>query len=643
MDARCKQAQLNFFPPANIFPHALHLLPMNSSPSASDTPLRLARLADILSGYTQQPVAALPPEILEAVEFQELARGATLMRAGAPSDAIYFVLTGKLSAYTTDSTGDLKKVGEVGAGESLGETGVLTGDPRNATLVAGRDCVLAKYDQATFQRLLVKHPGVLQKLMRLVVQRARNEDRYRRTKKRITNLALLPVGIGPDQFRKVAEELAAALGQIGKTVMLSSPSVDARCGQPGLAQVTESDPSGASLHLFLEDQEGSHRFCLYLPDREATAWSQRCLRQSDLVLLLAEAGSDPRPGALERELVAPEKHLTEGQRVLLLVHPPGTSAPQGTARWYTGRTLDDHFHLRWERTQDFRRVARIISGNANALILSGGGPRALSQIGVIRALHEAGVPIDLVGGVSMGATLAAAVAAQKSPAEILEVAQNLIRSNPFTDYTLPFVSILKGRKLERILRELYPMDLEDLWLNFVCHAADLSDNRIAVYRRGIAWKALRASVSIPGLFPPVLENRSVYVDGAVLNNHPVDILRELYDGKMILVDAAIKDNYYAQNDDIPRTRSILLRKLVPFLKPQPYPSLLDIMGLTMSLGGNFVRKDRHQEADLLLEPEVTALRYLDLKNVDKYEIAGYEYTRGVLQGIDLSAWSVPLQ
>ena len=125
----------------------------------------------------------------------------------------------------------------------------------------------------------------------------------------------------------------------------------------------------------------------------------------------------------------------------------------------------------------------------------------------------------------MGSIIGAAVALEWDDAEIKERLRNtFVNTNPIDDYTLPFLSLTKGAKVARLLTQNFGAHrIEALWRPYFCVSTNLTAGTLAVHRDGPLVEALRASISIPGLLPPVFVGRDVHVDGGVMNWLPVDV------------------------------------------------------------------------------------------------------------------------
>jgi NTE family protein len=205
------------------------------------------------------------------------------------------------------------------------------------------------------------------------------------------------------------------------------------------------------------------------------------------------------------------------EQVLIVLHENGDRLPVGTKRWLSPREINLHHHVRMNRSDDFKRLARFAAGRTIGLVLGGGGARGFAHMGVIRALTEAGVPLDIVGGTSIGALIAAQPAMGWDYQTMLEKNREcFVKAKPLSDYTIPLTSIIGGRKLDDCLKKGFQdIRIEDLWLNYFSLSSDLTTAQITVQRHGYLWEAVRASISIPGILPPVINGKSLLIDGRI--------------------------------------------------------------------------------------------------------------------------------
>ncbi len=328
----------------------------------------------------------------------------------------------------------------------------------------------------------------------------------------------------------------------------ASASVDDALGWPGISQVADDEVGAIRLAYWLEELQERHRYLVYVIDDDWSAWSRRALRWADHVLVVADAGASPDPSEMERELwrlVEAQKHPKVS---LALLHPAETTLPSGTIRWLEPRTLASHHHLRRGDDADMGRLARLLTGEATSVVFGGGGARGFAHLGVLVVLEELGVPIDSVGGASIGSIMAIGPGmgwdAEQARRVSIEQFRNLF------DYTLPSVSLLKG---DRIVRKLHQtigdVDIADLWIPYFCVSTNLTTAGARYHDRGPLVDAIRASIAIPGVLPPVPADGELLVDGGVLDNVPVEEMRRRNPtGQVIAVDVAPADGPAADRD-----------------------------------------------------------------------------------------------
>jgi predicted acylesterase/phospholipase RssA len=287
-------------------------------------------------------------------------------------------------------------------------------------------------------------------------------------------------------------------------------------------------------------------------------------------------------------------------------------------------------------------LARCLTGHALGLVLGGGGARGFAHVGVLRALEELGMAVDLAGGTSMGALITGAVALGMDWRQIREMAGRLCSPLKLFDPTLPVVSLFSGGKVTGIFQKMYGDALiEDLWRPAFCVSSDLTHSCETVYRRGLLWKAVRASMAIPGIFAPVLHNGNLQVDGAVVNNLPIDVMSELgLAGTLIAVNVMpLEDlvNEYRFGDSIsgPRAALSMINPFDRMSVPMIYGTLLRVMAL----------HEVHQEeakrrlADVYLAPAVEKYDILDFGSYDPIIETGYRAAQEALANWQNTTWA----
>ena len=560
----------------------------------------------------------------ERVEWVRLHAGKTLFAAGDKGEELYFVLGGRLRAVA----GDGRVLNEMTRGESVGEIALLTGESRTATVVAVRDSDLVRVSRRAFDEIVEKYPGVMQTIARIVIQRLRAKEGLGASEKTGKCIAVLSAG-ADYATAKFTERLVAALGSLGPTLHLSAPRLDTLLNRPGIAAADEDDAAGIRLTAWLDEQESHHHFLIYESDGTDSPWTRRCLRQADEILLVADAGSDPVPDALEKSLLGAKDSISKARQSLVLLHPDGSRLPSGTSRWFAGRNVERNFHIRLDTEHDFRRVARCLGGVAIGLVLGGGGARGLAHIGVMRALREAGIAIDMIGGTSMGAVMASLAAMGQDWKQMLETNREAwLHIKPHKEYSLPFISLIRSRRLDSMARQIWgEVEIEDLWLGFFCVSCNLSTSATVIHERGPLWKAIRASASLPGVFVPVLSDGDILVDGGLVNNLPGDVMRERSCRTVVVVDVGSEQKFTFGLPEFPSPWQFLRSRIFPFSKRIEVPHIVDVLIRTTDVASSQKTRDVKRTADLCLRPPIDGYGALQFEALDEIAEVGYRYAK----------------
>jgi predicted acylesterase/phospholipase RssA/CRP-like cAMP-binding protein len=571
--------------------------------------------------------------LAERVEWMELAGQARLLRQGEVGDSLYVLLSGRLQVVLEADNGDARVVGEISRGESVGEMALLKGERRNASIYAIRDSLLVRIPRSAFESIADAHPQLLWNLSRLVIRRLEARSRVAsRRPAAVSNLAVVPTSRSV-ATRAFVERLVTALSSHGDTLHLNPRSLGRQLKRNGIAQAPEEGPEHLRLTAWLEAQEHRHRFVLYEAEPGGSAWTRRCIRQADKVLLLADAAGQPEVGWLDERGASDEGSVAAVSRDLVLLHRDERLVAGGTRPWLEAFPCERHHHVRWDRPGDFARLARFVAGKAIGIVFAGGGARGFAHVGVVKALREAGIPIDLAGGTSIGAVIAGAVSIDWDQ-DVLS--QNCKRAftegTSLHDFTLlPLVSLIKGDRIEARLRQfLGETRIEDLWLPFFCVSSNLTEVEMTVHTRGMLWKAIRASLSIPGVLPPVVYDGNLHIDGATLDNLPVGLMERLGAGRIIAVDLEIQRNRKLGYDRVPSPWSVLKERAIPGKQRSFVPGIVStILGATI-LGSRQKSKQALEAADLCFTPAVK-VGLMDWKAFERAVECGYRHAAEKLQ------------
>ncbi|KQP50909.1 cyclic nucleotide-binding protein [Methylobacterium sp. Leaf399] len=516
-----------------------------------------------------------------------VAGGQVLFHEGDEADALYTLASGAIGISRRDPrTGAIRRVARLRPPITVGEMALLSEGPRSATATALRDSHLYRLSRRAFEDLVERHPSTMLYFTRLLADRLRRADEAPALDNAPRTFTVLPVTAGIDAGA-LAHGFAGALP-----------------GQVGYLDAWPEEADETWFHRF----ESGHDRVVYRADEPGSAWTRLCLRRSDHVLLLAAAGQPPKPACADFAARTPSDWVRHD---LVVVQAPDAVLPRPAHRVFSGVPVSLRIHVRPGRADDLGRLARLASGCARAVVFGGGGARGFAHLGVIRALEEAGLPIDAVGGTSMGAIVAASLAMGWSGARILDqTVAAFVSRNPLNDYTLPILALTRGAKVdEGLARTFADTRIEDLWLPFFCLSSNLTTGTAMVHEAGDLVTALRASIAIPGLLPPVCTPEGILVDGGMMNNLPVDVMASRQRGPVLGVDVA--SDLAFQSVPARSWRGRMLRQWLRAPQETPGIAQLLLRAATVSSDAQTALTSRHAAAVL----------------------------RPPLAGIDLRAWS----
>uniref|UniRef100_A0A665UWF8 lysophospholipase n=1 Tax=Echeneis naucrates TaxID=173247 RepID=A0A665UWF8_ECHNA len=523
-----------------------------------------------------------------ALDWMAVEAGRAVYRQGDKSDSTFIVLSGRLRSVIAKDDGKKELAGEYGRGDLIGVVEAVTHMNRATTVHAVRDSELAKLPEGALNSIKRRYPQVVTRLIHLLGQKILGNMQQMNgplagTHTLITSIgtikwdagnpasnlstvAILPVS-EEVPLTSFTLELQHALSGIGPTQLLTSDIIKQRLGSAALDSVHEY-----RLSSWLGQQEDIHRIVLYQSDSGLTPWTQRCIRQADCIIIVGLGEQEPTVGELERML---EGSSVRAQKQLVLLHREDGPPPKGTAEWLNMRSwISRHHHLSCprrvfsrrslpklrelyqrvfekspDRHSDFSRLARILTGNSIALVLGGGGARGCSQVGILRALKEAGIPIDLVGGTSIGSFMGALYAEEKSYSRSRVRAREWAMDmtsyfKKILDLTYPVTSMFSGASFNSSVSSVFKdKQIEDLWLPYFNITTDITASSMRVHTDGSLWRYVRASMSLSGYLPPLCDPKDghLLMDGGYINNLPADVARSMGAKVVIAIDVGSRD------------------------------------------------------------------------------------------------------
>lgn len=519
--------------------------------------------------------------------------GTSLMEAGSEGDTAYVVLRGRLRILRVPVGEETPiVVGEVGPGDIVGEMALLASGHRTATVVAVRDTELLEIDAKLFDEVTSRETTTARELTRLIFERA-TASKTPRTEPRVITLVLDREPTTSD----FPEHVRAAFAAIGENPLLGFGD-------------HERDDRGAEL---VRSAESEGRLLILVTEAGNDAACEAAIRQADVVVPVASM-----PGSTTCEIVA--GHLRSRPYAPQVEAVSVGNAPTPRAAMEPG--VRRH---RIERAgRELERVARLVFGRSTVLVLGSGSARGLAHIGVVQALRELDVEFDAVGGTSAGAIIAGATALGRSTDGMRSDMIDFIRGVQWRrDLTIPTLALMTGRQMSNAIEDYFgDVLIEDLSLPMFAVSTDLSAGRAVVHDRGPAWLAIRASASIPGIFPPVRDRDRLLADGAIVDRLPVGVMRTLHpDSNVISVDVSTPRDMpvtgHADDGRLGRRQTLLGGR-----GRRSRTGIGSLMGRIIELTGT-----KDDPADILIRPRFdgTGLRNAS-QIVDQAITAGYEAT-----------------
>ncbi|KAJ6091578.1 hypothetical protein N7467_003547 [Penicillium canescens] len=636
-----------------------------------------------------------------ALEWVQVSAGEVIYHQGDESDAIYLVLNGRLRSVLEGANGKMTVIGEHGQGESVGELEVMTESTRPSTLHAIRETELAKFPRSLFNSLAQEHPGITIQVSKLIAQRMRDLVEHPLSEKgmeqghtagvqtatstmNLRTVAILPVMAGVPVV-EFGNRLIQALHQIGVTRGVTSLNQAAILNH--LGRHAFSKMGKLKLSQYLADLEEKYGMVLYIADTNVNApWTQTCIAQADSILLVGLAESSPTIGEYERFLLGMK---TTARKELVLLHAERYCSPGLTRKWLKNRVWINggHHHIQMafrstnepshpptkkfgtvlkQRVQilqaeiqkytsrraqqtplyspqtpfkgDFHRLARRLCGKSVGLVLGGGGARGISHVGVIKALEEAGIPIDIIGGTSIGSFIGALYARDA------DVVPMYGRAKKFSgrmgsmwrfalDLTYPTVSYTTGHEFNRgIFKTFGDSQIEDFWLEFYCNTTNISRSRIEYHSSGYVWRYVRASMSLAGLIPPICDEGSMLLDGGYIDNLTVAHMKSLGADVIFAVDVGSIDDTTPQGygDSLSGFWS-MLNRWNPFSSLPNPPTLSEIQARLAYVSSiDNLERAKNMPGCLYMRPPIDPYGTLDFGKFDEIYQVGYKFGKEYL-------------
>jgi NTE family protein len=549
---------------------------------------------DFVQDHVAATLRRLVPALVSGAQSAELLAAAArwfstpggnvVFRKSDPSTTVFIVICGLVAVVTNGPDGGERIISRLGPGEVFGEMGCITGQPRTATVRAVRSSEILEIDLNDVQRISAQDPGILLWICRTLVNRLALAQDGRSKTFQPSTFAIITAGDGADE-QQFAESFKEALTTYGTSFLMTSAA--------GRVTTTEG----------LNRVEKEHKYVVYLTDKENPSWTNRCIGQADMLLVVARGGQPPQPLDKTGIVIGPDIPI------VLILEWALHVQPHNSAEWIRATGASRHYHVR--SVAHVRRVARLLTGNGFGLVLSGGGARGLAHIGVGQALKENGIEIDVVMGTSIGALIGSGIALEWDKEFMHEKIRQFVSLSPLWDVGIPRTSILAGRNIRRSLNRWFgELRIEDMPTPYACISTNLSAGVLAVHKSGDLKTWVTASAALPGIFPPVEVEGQLHVDGGVLNNMPADKIREAGASFVLGIDVGA--------DAVPASDS-----------PNSLDTNLNLLELLVrvgSIGDGALASTRRKHCDVLIIPNVRSVGLLNFKAYEQAIEAGFSAT-----------------
>jgi len=563
--------------------------------------------------------------LAELATLEAIPAGEWLFRAGEMTDACYVVETGSFEVVTEatehDQEGGVLRV--LSRGATLGELGVLAGTPRSASVRARRDATVVRIDAARFAELL-DHPAFAAaqiKSLAAELQASRAIEPGALDTARLVTVVPAAANLSSGE---VVARLAELIGASARCTVIGPEAEEDQVAEDAFeirrrlaTRVAEAERSADIVLLDAEPADGD--------PESGEAWTAACARQGDRVVVVADSDAEP-----------PQLPVADGVLVDVVFCGPRPPLPL-LQRWLDALSPRAHWFVSDPpRFDGLEREARALLGRSTALVLSGGGARAFAAIGVVMELRAAGIAIDRFGGTSGGAYVGGLAARGMEPEAMRDlVREQFVERNPLGDLTVPVVAVTRGQNARAMVRASFgDLQAEELETRLFAVSVDLLTGDEVVLDRGPLYMIIGASMSVPGMLPPLPYRDWLLLDGGVVNNFPVDEMLAVADGPVIAVD--VSAGYRPRET---RTRSARpglepagrgLRRLVTGHE-QVLPGIREVLGASMDMRGVIASAVQPLAADLLIRPPVTDMGIFEWERLDDVIESGREAARAALE------------
>lgn len=566
-------------------------------------------------------------KLAEKFHHVSLPKNKFLFRQGELSDGLYLLVQGRIIISFKTKFKEKKILREVRPGETLGEIGAFSHEPRGASAKTLDDVIVLQLKHNDFFALCRDYPNMLVQTMTILEHHAHAlVDLLSMHEPEKKHIALIPANKDAS-IKEFAELIAKNIQKLDGIVLLSDYD----------HEFTKKYKTKSEIEDLIQKLHKKNEKILYALGLEESILSKVCFERADIAYLVGCGNAKAHINPIIHKQIKSGELTYKVKPELILLYEKETHMPHHTAQWLKLLDFNLQHHVRLYKDTDIQRILRFLNSRAIGLVLGGGGARSWAHIGAIKALMEADVPIDMICGTSGGAIVAGYYALNETyvdkNAELTSLTKITHTAVSLRHLTWPAISIFDAEAYTQMQKKIFGnTKIENLWVPFFCVSCNLHKSAPVVHKRGLLWKKVRASTSVPGIFPPVVINGQIHMDGGIVNNLPVDLMRKLSGsiGTVIAVELIHTKNgekKYHFPMVLPLGKTLLAKLKIKY-KDYKFPSFIDTFLKSLLAGSSAKQNENAQAADILVSPDLSPFDLMRVSDKQQRQLLelGYQET-----------------
>ncbi len=551
--------------------------------------LSIVKKCNLFSGLTEDKVASLLPSF----EQTSLKKREILFSQGDDSDSLFVLVRGNLVSFLQKPDGSEKVLGMIHPGETIGELGVISGEPRSLTIRALSDAYLLRLPGKMFFRICEENPDISTEIMKIITKRSlKTIDLMSSARVKLVIFFKSNQQVSLEKFKQILHDQS-----IGNNIDF----------------IDGEDPSVETVAEIIENSKHeNHQIIIFVTKLNPNLF-HLIDKQFISCYLVAQINQPVDISSNTRKIL----HYVEKNKIrldLAFLHADRSPRESDAKKWISIANFSLYHHIHFSKETTLKRFIRFVIGKPVALVLGGGGVRGFCHLGVIKAMLEENVPIDIIVGTSAGSIVGGIYALTLDYEESLD---SFTRGVVMTEKTVslknitwPLVSIFSGDPLTTYNQSMFgSARIENLPLPFYCISSNISLMSQHVHKVGMLWEAVRSSSAVPGIWPPMVINGNLHYDGGLLNQLPTDYMRYLVGSNAKIIASQIsvnrQDTMFYNFPPALSMKDALLYKLGFKKHFYRVPQLLEIFFEALFLGSYNAEQKNSIFADIHIRPDLT--------------------------------------